>query len=48
MNVAELELIDKVIDQIVKDVSNGDVTSIEEMLRQIDTKILMAYIPEGV
>jgi len=39
-------LIDRVIDQIVLDVSNGDVTAIEEMLNNLPTDILVGYLPE--
>jgi len=39
-------LIDRVIDQIVLDVSNGDVTAVEEMLNNLPTEILVGYLPE--
>jgi len=39
-------LIDRVIDQIVLDVSRGDVTAVEEMLNNLPTEILVGYLPE--
>ena len=39
-------LIDEVLDEIVRDVENGDLTAIEEMLRSVPTKVLEGYLPE--
>lgn len=39
------ELIDKVIDQINYDVVSGDVSAIEELLKFVDSKYLMGYLP---
>ncbi len=39
-------LIDRVIEQIRKDLDNGDVTAIFELLVYIPDKALEAYLPE--
>jgi hypothetical protein len=39
-------LIDKVLEQIKADVINGDVTAIEELLKQVPIEILKSYLPE--
>ena len=39
-------LIDRVIAQIVEDVNKGDVTAIEELLKTVDTDVLVGYLPE--
>ena len=39
-------LIDRVIDQIQEDVNKGDVTAIEELLKQVPTQVLVDYLPE--
>ena len=39
-------LIQSVIDQIKLDLANNDETAIEEMLAQLDNKVLQAYLPE--
>ena len=39
-------LIDAVLDEIVRDVDNGDLTAIEEMLKSVPTKVLEGYLPE--
>ncbi len=41
------ELIDAVLEQIKKDVAEGDVTAIEELLYFLENKILIQYLPEG-
>lgn len=41
------ELIDKVLEEIKKDVATGDVTAIDELLRFCPAKNLEAYLPEG-
>lgn len=40
------ELIDKVLETIKADVINGDVTAIEELLKQVPNEILKSYLPE--
>lgn len=40
-------LIDRVIEQIKTDISNGDVTAIFELLANISDRELEAYLPEG-
>lgn len=40
------ELIDAVLNHIIKDVKDGDVTAIEELIRVIPKKNLLAYLPE--
>ena len=39
-------LIDRVLDQIVEDVAQGDVTAIEELLKQVPTQVLVDFLPE--
>ena len=39
-------LIDRVLDQIQEDVNKGDVTAIEELLKQVPTQVLVDYLPE--
>ena len=38
-------LIDEVLEEIKKDIANGDLTAIEELLRFTPYKNLMAYLP---
>ena len=40
------ELVDKVLKQIKKDIENGDVSAIDEMLLSVDEESLKAYLPE--
>ncbi len=40
------ELIDKVLEEIKKDVETGDVTAIDELLKCCPVKNLQAYLPE--
>jgi hypothetical protein len=40
-------LIDLVLNQLAQDISNKDFTAIEELLRVIPEKNLIAYLPEG-
>ena len=40
------ELIDAVLAQIVRDVEAGDLTAIEEMLKQLPPRVLTHYLPE--
>ena len=39
-------LIDRVLEQIKTDVEVGDVTAIEELLKQVPTVVLVDYLPE--
>jgi hypothetical protein len=39
-------LVDRVLEQIVKDVDSGDLTAIEELLNSVDTDILVGFLPE--
>ena len=39
-------LIDRVLEQIKTDVEVGDVTAIEELLKQVPTQVLVDYLPE--
>jgi hypothetical protein len=39
------ELIDKVLEEIVRDVYAGDLTAIEELLRTAHNDDLLAYLP---
>jgi len=38
--------IDKVLEQIKKDVEAGDMTAIEELLRDVPDESLKSYLPE--
>ena len=40
-------LIDAVLDQIVSDVRNGDLTAIEELLNSVDEDTLRGFLPEA-
>lgn len=46
--VDESDLIDQVISQIVQDIENRDYTAIEELLKFVPEKNLIAFLPEGV
>ena len=39
-------LVDKVLEQIKKDVEVGDMTAVEELLRDVPDEILKSYLPE--
>lgn len=39
-------LIDRVLEQIREDVEIGDFTAIEELLKTVDTAVLVGYLPE--
>ena len=41
------ELIDRVLDQIVKDIEEGDLSALEELLKFLPESALTAYLPEG-
>jgi len=42
------DLIDLVLKQIEEDAGNQDFTAIEELLKYVPEKNLIAYLPEGV
>lgn len=39
-------LINLVLDQIINDINDYDLTAIEELLWKVDEKFLIAYLPE--
>jgi hypothetical protein len=41
------ELIDEVIEQIIEDVTIGDVTAIDELLQSTSVDSLVGYLAEG-
>lgn len=41
-----MELIDKVLEQIKKDVGMGDMTAIEELLSEVSEKNLLSFLSE--
>jgi hypothetical protein len=41
------ELIDEVIEQIIEDVTIGDVTAIDELLQSASVDSLVGYLAEG-
>ena len=45
--VNKMELIDNVLDQIQRDVENGDFDAVIELLYNIPTEKLEGYLPEG-
>lgn len=46
MNTEWIKLRDQVLDQIVKDVQDGDLTAIEELLVYCDEEAMRQYLPE--
>jgi len=44
----EQKLIDQVLEQILQDILNGDLTAIEELIKFIPESNLVAYLPEEV
>lgn len=46
MNTAWIELREQVLEQIVKDVNNGDLTAIEELLVYCDEEAMRQFLPE--
>ena len=40
------ELLDRVYDQMMDDISVGDFTALEELLRTVSDAALIAYLPE--
>lgn len=45
-NTEWIDLRDRVLEQIVQDVNNGDLTAIEELLVYCDEEALRQYLPE--
>jgi len=41
-------LIEEVLNQVLQDVKDFDLTAIEELLRHIPDEVMMAYLPEEV
>jgi hypothetical protein len=41
-----MELIDKVLEQIKKDVAIGDMTAIKELLSEVSEKNLFSFLPD--
>jgi hypothetical protein len=42
------ELINEVLNQILQDVKDFDLTAIEELIKKIPKKVLLSYLPEEV
>jgi hypothetical protein len=42
--MANIKIIEAALKQIVEDVENGDLTAIEELLKQINTDYLLNFI----
>ena len=48
MDVEFVQLIDRVLEQIVKDVQDGDLTAIQELLVYCPRDALKQYLPEEI
>ena len=46
LNTQWIDLRERVLEQIVKDVNNGDLTAIEELLVYCDEEAMRQYLPE--
>ena len=46
LNTEWINLRERVLEQIVKDVNNGDLTAIEELLVYCDEEAMRQYLPE--
>jgi hypothetical protein len=46
LNTDWVDLRDRVLEQIVKDVTDGDLTAIEELLVYCDEEAMRQYLPE--
>jgi len=42
------DVIELALEQIVRDVENGDLSAIEELLKYVPEKNLIAYLPEEI
>ena len=42
------ELIDKVLEQIVRDVEVGDLTAIEELIKDLPDEVGVSFLSEGL
>ena len=43
-----VNLVDRVLDQIVEDVRNGDLTALQELLVYCEVNALKQYLPEAI
>jgi hypothetical protein len=41
------QLVEKVLEQMVKDIEAGDLTAIEELIADIPDQVAIHYLPEG-
>ena len=41
-------LIDRVIEQIIDDIKDGDLTALDEMLKSVPQSVLISYLPEEI
>lgn len=48
LDVEFVQLIDRVLEQIVEDVRNGDLTAIEELIVYCPRDALKQYLPEEI
>lgn len=48
LNTQWIDLRERVLEQIVKDVNDGDLTAIEELLVYCDEEAMRQYLPEAV
>lgn len=48
MTDAKQQLIDQVIEQIIKDVTDADVTALEELLKTVPVEALEGFLPDQV
>jgi len=46
LNTEWIDLCDRVLEQIIKDVKDGDVTAIQELLVYCDEEAMRQYLPE--
>lgn len=46
LNIEWIDLRDRVLEQIVRDVEDGDLTAIEELLIYCDEEAMRQYLPE--
>ena len=46
LNTEWMDLCDRVLEQIIKDVQDGDVTAIQELLVYCDEEAMRQYLPE--
>lgn len=46
LDMEYINLVDRVLDQIVEDVRNGDLTAIQELLVYCEVNAMKQYLPE--